>query len=341
MMNERNYAIDLLRVWCMFFIVAGHFSPSFLLSEKSLSLNVLGTGAVDLFVLITGFFGIRKESVIRHYLSIYFAVVFYNFLMTALFYVFTAKATELDFIRALWPLGCHKMGYWFVTKYLGLLLLAPFINLLIERMNGRTFFLFWCVLIFLNTTWFAGFPPGNLYGGPWTLMWFFCLYVTGRGIHALCALEKISRNKNFWLALVLFGYVMMLFLWRRNWHWMDLGYNSLPVFFVACVVFFLVTTLRWKSGKLFSWITHSVFAVYLIHSQFFFYSYLQSVLADFFLKYLGNAMLAWMAMSSTVFVGCVVFDQIRLCLFQVLRINSLIDFISRLCTEKILLWIRA
>lgn len=144
--QARNSALELLRILAMLFIVLSHacvhsgFDPA----ARSLSLNslfvrwsVLGNLGVDIYVLLSGYFLCRKKSTLRQLLRLLLQVWFYSLTLFVI--------CRFGFRHTYTPNGCWRVflptifqEYWFFTAYFVLSLLAPCINLFLEKAERRT-----------------------------------------------------------------------------------------------------------------------------------------------------------------------------------------------------------
>ena len=88
MAKERDLNIELLRVICMVFVVLFHVNLNVILRNPdtsdflnycAIAGNALVAVAVDCFVLISGYFGIKWKS--RSFLGLFFQIEFYSGLL--------------------------------------------------------------------------------------------------------------------------------------------------------------------------------------------------------------------------------------------------------------------
>lgn len=149
-MKERQTNIELLRIVLMSMIVLGHLiihgypSSDFVvhhgLSDSNLwkvLAYVLCSGAVDCFVFISGYYGIRLSG--RSLFSYVFTILFYAIGTYLPFHFYVLQKSFVDLFS--WDVFCllFNMGgkWWFVFAYLGVMLLAPFINAGFEKLDRK------------------------------------------------------------------------------------------------------------------------------------------------------------------------------------------------------------
>ena len=135
--------------------------------------------AVNLYVMITGYFMIDKEEVhIRRFEKTYLHTLFY-----AVGFPLAAFVMSPDFIhiRIVAQVFYLDLGYWFVEKYLGLILIAPFLARLASRLSRQDYKLLLVILGIINVTIYAPFATqmGEVTHGV-SLTWFvFLFFVAG------------------------------------------------------------------------------------------------------------------------------------------------------------------
>lgn len=131
----------------MFLIVAGHAATHghdisrLPLHPHSLFVVAMSQGAriaVDVFIIITGYFSIKNVTGIKIYKisGLYRQIWFYSVTVTVC--VALLSATELrisDWIKSVFPI--YTSQYWFATDYIILILLSPLLNQLIGLMDRR------------------------------------------------------------------------------------------------------------------------------------------------------------------------------------------------------------
>ena len=138
--QERNSAIELLRIIAMVLIVMSHsyvdggfpsVSSGFALNNYLLDWLYLGNLGSDIFVMISGYFLCTKERGNQSIVKLLAQVFFYSYLCLAIHFLLGNTATVREIKRALFPtIYCE---YWFFTAYIVTLALSPYINLFIRN----------------------------------------------------------------------------------------------------------------------------------------------------------------------------------------------------------------
>ena len=273
-LGQRNSSFELLRIICMLMIVAGHVIISHedtsiadhYISQLVRSFTVC---AVNVFVMISGFFGIRfkLDRLIRMDLQVWFyAVSSLVFLIVVRNHIFVLKKDCLIFLPII------TKQYWFVTAYFALYLISPWLNKYIQVIDKKELE----SLLILGGGLFYLWPTFNylvnanqlIMDAGYGIVNFVYLYLLGRYIRIFGFLRNLSRK-----GLILF-YVcsaILLFLCQEilsyllgfqfsSW----LSYNT--IFVLAESVFMILLFERKEiSSRTINTIAAPALAVYLFH----------------------------------------------------------------------------
>lgn len=185
----RDSNIELLRIVSMMLIILFHFSvhgpwPADGVLAADVAVGVLAFGGklgVNCFVLITGYFmtrsSVRMASVARVVLETWF----YSWGLLILFAAAQPElVTQARLEKAVLPLVSGE--YWFITNFVALMVVSPFLNLLFDRLSRRgksrlAAIGFVTISVLPTLTTFN--PLGS------DLLWFFYLYLMGGWIREL------------------------------------------------------------------------------------------------------------------------------------------------------------
>ena len=315
----RQSNMELLRIVAMFMIVVYHAVVYAFYDYRAESpifaslLTLLHIG-VPLFVLISGYFGIKPT--IKGVLQLYLILLFYNLLIYGIRLVLgDVLFTYKEFLKLWFPFSIGRR-WWFFKVYMMLYLFTPVINFIRDKIGGGKMLIISGFVTFY-WGWFAQHP--SLYDGK-NVVNFIFLYMLGHQIRT----KIVERNYNskkvrlqYCVSYLLIAGIIGIVLYFSNEHIQDVikrlcyGYNS-PVLILMSVLFFLIfTTFNFKS-KVVNWIAGSVFAVYCVHENFYFfrdewYSFLEQ-------QYLANKGIfpvVWIGVCLLLFMICILFDKIR------------------------------
>lgn len=135
--NRRQQNIELLRILCMVFILLFHFNLNVILRNgdtseglnyTALLVNSLVVVAVNVFVLISGYFSIKikMRSVIGLLIQTEFYAVLAIIVYTFIVILNGEEPLRFGVITGLIPF--HPNGLWFIPCYASLLFLSPLLN---------------------------------------------------------------------------------------------------------------------------------------------------------------------------------------------------------------------
>ncbi len=317
-MKSRDINLEILRILCMLFIVMGHVGGR---AGYNLPI-VLMPHHVDCFILISGYFLITAQFKFERVLRTAIEAIFYSFGITLVLYLF-GKATNYDLIKSVISFGPTVFNYWFVTKYLALLLLSPFIQKSVSNITKRQYQVLLLTMVFLSSTLFIFFPLGELFGNGFSLIWMVTLFLTS-GYLRLYPL-KISRWFSFigmCLCLVVYNLCTRYFS-----NVVELGYNSFITYCLAIFTFlwfkdWQLSNTSWFA-KVVMFVASHVFAVYLIHEQ----GLLRiKYLVEWFNMFVG-VMPNWVYLfvfGFAVIILCALIDKLRVRLFKLVKLDLFI-----------------
>ncbi len=148
--SSRNANMELLRMISMLMVTFLHaIAKSDILVNMSSKLGinsvlawvfeVLSIGAVNIFMLISGYFLINSEFKVKKLIEIVMQTVFYTAGTFLIFLVFgLVKPDDLDIYNLLnYFLPVHMEVYWFITAYVVLYILSPVITKGIKAISQK------------------------------------------------------------------------------------------------------------------------------------------------------------------------------------------------------------
>lgn len=267
----RKSGIEMVRLLAMFMIVYYHLvlffvepvdtNPIYKAIQIPLHIGVI------LFVLISGFFGIRPSF--RGFFKILCIVAVY-YLPLRLWYVYNMNMGGMAMLDSFHVLS--KTPYWFVRTYLCLYLVSPLLNKCLKdvSMRERIYYLFAFSVIAV----YLGLLQCDisLIDGK-NLANFILIYIIGNTIKI--EHDKLSRlsNKTF-LGFFFFMNIVLVFLfcYFHNtrvsdfiWNW-SFPYYS-PFLLVSSILFFIPFTRCNIYSPRINFLAASAFSIYIIHHQ--------------------------------------------------------------------------
>ena len=343
--------MDFLRIICMFLVVCHHFCDhGGLLGDQLITgssnwflgnlLYPFTLVAVDCFVLLSGYFQCTSRFKLKRVVSTWVQVVTYSIALYAAVTLLLGGLSVADLVKSALPVISDQ--YWFVTAYLLMYMVSPFLNSMIAAMGKRLHFLCCCVLLGIfcvahNLAYIYDF--GDVDGG-YTFLWFCILYIVAayirlyvpvetkhrsRGllVYGCCALGVgIARFVAHYVTTALFGTPMLTSFFY--------SYNSILVVPASIGLFMAMRTVKVgvKAAKAVSFFAPLAFGVYLIHDHPAVRPALWSILKPY-----AFAESVWMVpyallCTIVIFLVCCLVEWVRQWVFRTFRITPLLDRIS-------------
>ena len=285
--SQRNASLDILRTLCMFLIVLGHSMchGQVLDAVTANSANYFLVTAiytflmvhVNCFVLISGYFLCVQKFRLEKAISLWTQAFFWSTLLYVLLSVFGVIPFGIkNFIKALLPFTQQR--YWFVTSYLLMYFLTPFLNAAIHSMTRKqhatflvTYFMVYIAL--QNLVFWREFTSVNS-SSP---LFFAFLYVVAAYIRLYP-----PRRKHRWFLLYLLTCAFVT-AWKFVIAWITTpvfgkavgasafsAYNSITMVLASIFLFLFfeeLTVMNQKVCAAASMLSSLTFGIYLIHDQ--------------------------------------------------------------------------
>lgn len=276
---QRNSSIELYRIIATFAVLIVHFNgwfvgdwpfPDYDISNPTLFrtgqmvLEALSIICVNMFVIISGYFGIKLKlsSIVKLY--IYLVLIYIPLYL--LRYVSTHEFVFADFLERCFVISFA--GY-FIQCYFMLMILSPVINAFIEKYGRDS--LRWVLVFWGLEFWFSCIMDVEElgYNRGFSLIHFVLMYMIARCIRLYeDDIKKIRRwvwGIGYLLSTVV---IVILFVSGVVWCW-DF---SNPVIVFSSVCSFLPFLYKSFYNKTINWIASGTLAVYIIHVSYFFRS---------------------------------------------------------------------
>ncbi|MBR5920577.1 MAG: acyltransferase family protein [Bacteroidales bacterium] len=278
--KERQSGMELLRIIAMFLVLvvhAGFFSlgsPSFedvhtnsLSSFTRIFFQSLSIGCVDMFVLLSGWFGIRPKK--KGFLSFVYQCAFFLFGIYAVCLVFGLSPLNKKGIA-----GCLLLlnWNWFIKAYLLLYILSPVLNAFIDSSTEKQHRMV-LIAFFLFQTFYSWFSDAAIFFEKgYSTISFIGLYMLAR--YASKYKERVLTWKRCWYLCFFIVSVLLLALlyYLASYYRVDilrtrmLRYDNPLVILSAFSFVVYFSKLSFKS-TIVNWIAASSFAVFLLHTN--------------------------------------------------------------------------
>ena len=293
----RQSNFELMRIISMFFIVLWHV----ILNGNLLSNTVDVTNFtfylimfiivfhVNSFLLLTGYFQVDSKFKLSKLISLLFQLVFYNLIINITLYKFgLVEYTNVEFIKSI--LFYNASSYWFISCYIILYCLSPFLNKLIHSLDKLEFkkniivlLLFFSVLPIVTNKLF-------LYHNGLGIIQFIIMYFLGAYIKKTEIDKRLFKNFNIIqkriLLLIMFSlcviFNLSLFYLQKQMNGLNsnilvdissginlflFNYSNPIIIIQSIAVFVFFSTLNIKN-RLINYISSLTLGVYLLHDNY-------------------------------------------------------------------------
>lgn len=283
----RNSNLEILRIISMIFIISFHLSVhgfndfNFVLSNPNTYfvylLKVFGKIGVDMFILISAYFIVNSKFTLKKLLYLEGEVYFYSLAIFLIFFIFITPNMDItrDMIFSTFLPVSHN-AYWFITNYIILMILSPFLNIFIKKVSRANHLK---LIILLIGLWsilptFTGKSFECSY-----LTIFVLLYLIGSYIRLNIDINKIKTKKLVIITLssLISCYLLLLViniayalknieLLRLMSDWI-ISTNSIFIIIASITLFLIFLKRKEFSNKYINYVSGSVLGVYLIHDN--------------------------------------------------------------------------
>lgn len=339
--TTRDSNFELLRIVAMAFIVLHHMivhgtqmwklslgEPSIFpatnmpVAASLILLNAFFVVGVNSFLLISGFYGIKLKF-----------KSFYALLITCLLYSYAydllvAYTHHTAYVFSLQPLEeVFLHSGWFITCYVGLMFLSPFINKAVAAFTCKEA-IYGLILLSVLTFWF-GFHLGSSYINEtgYNVLHFVFIYYIGQLLRRFDSSIRIKRIVS-WGVYIGLSLVIGLIAFRQFYvgdfanMFKQFQYNN-PLLVLSSVALFLAFKQLSFKSRFINWFAGSVLAIYLVHDHFFFREWFVRINQMYGIltpQTIGIALL----ILAVLMVGVVLLDKLRL-----IMTNPIVDFLAR------------
>ncbi|NLF26871.1 MAG: acyltransferase [Clostridiales bacterium] len=350
MERQRDAGIDLLRILATLMVVGTHVLGRGGILGAAWGQNanaavasvfkVLFMSAVNCFGIISGYFLCRSRFRLARVLKLWSEVLFYSLLFTAARLLIEPRAVSPgELLSAVFPLSFRRP--WYVSAYLGLLFLTPFLNRLLRTMSRRQHLALALVSVLLFSV-HATLSLSNTYGvgnkGHSTL-WLAVLYILGA--YFRMHLREYPRRAS---ALVLGGAVAAtvasVYLiggvtgrlfgseMRLDWFVRDI---SPTIVAISAALFHLLKGLSAGAAarRLILWTAPLAFGVYLSHMQPLSLSWFQGKLGAVAGIHPLAFPFAVLGIMLFIFAAGIALEFLRARLFRLVKFDSALALIER------------
>ena len=274
-----------------------------------------GKLGVNLFILISGYMTACSTFKSRSLLRVVFETVFYSVSILLLYLIFNPAVVDSgsNVVKSFIP--CISSMYWFVTSYIGMVIVSPVLRLLLNRLSREQLRSF-LILMFVPLSFIPTFTHMDFIVNGF--VWFVYLYLVA-GYIRLWGVSW-SRRLNFRLIVLSFA-VIYLSSFAIS---CACGVRKMPLtamnsIFMLCIsvcVFRAASELKIGSILSINMMASGSFAVYLIHENWLVRKTLWPSLASIYSSPSLVLLFAGIIFACALFVACVLLDLMRQRFFE-------------------------
>ncbi len=287
-MDKRNYKFDLLRIIAMLMIIVHHITINDFGLQKVLNgvettlsnnqiivliiMNALCIVGVNLFFLISGYFKIKFsfKKVIDLILQVYIVYGIVTLIGIYTNHVEFNKAALINFLNPF-------EQYWFLTAYVGLIVLSKVLNNGIEHIKYTEAKVFIVLSILLFSVYAFNFNNGMSLNGGYSLLFAVILYLFGGIISKFDIKLKHGIGLIVYLLCAFLNIVFIYNLYSKGplttviTAWNMYSYNNILVLIqsLGLFIYFNSININIKNSlfiKIISFLSANTLMTYLLHS---------------------------------------------------------------------------
>lgn len=325
--KKRDSNMELLRIVAMFLVLVVHADYFSLGAPTSIELQakplasvtrvffqILGVGASNLFILISGFYGIHPS--LKGFYKFVMQILFFSIGIYLFLYCWGLAPLTLTGIREVFYLSRFD---WFIKSFVLLYLFSPVLNVFIENVDRKTF----------KSIILAFFAFQTIYGWIYSTCVFFndgYSAISLIGIYLLARYLRLYPNRYWNITRRKHNLVMFLTCVIIN---LSLGTVAVALdsdalhsriaisytnpFTIVAGVYVLLLFASFKFyNKGINWIASSAFAVLLFHLNYHIIGYYKQLVTNVYDSRSGISCLCFLLLTlGGVFLTSVILDKIR------------------------------
>ena len=346
--EKRNSSIEALRIIAMLMIIAYHYA----VQGKAIGpagggtkiflecASLWGKAGVNLFCLIMGYFGIQSTFKVKKVFQMEAQVIFYSLfgLFTAL--LFKCEISFRKVVMTFFPAVLCQ--YWFISAYIMVYILSPFINRLLLQLDAVQFRRLIAIFLAFRSV-VPFFTLQETSGLFWNqFIWFVVMYVIGAYLRSN---KRVFSNKIHLVSLLICNVVLIASVIGINWlsvyipklakYTTYARWSNSPLVICMCISMIRLVECR-QIGHI-KWINYlaaGTLGIYLFHENIFIRDILWNSLFNN-TKYIGSytIVIHIIAAITFVFLTGSLIDVLRRLLF--LKMDTVFSFISDGVEKKV------
>ncbi len=298
--NSRNCGLDLLRIMAMIFITIIHWDGyTNITSEQTgiiklfiMALLTLDLFAINVFVLITGYFMSMSKFKISRLIKVWFEVWIYSVIFGIIgFFINGGQIGIEQVFKIIFPLlGYH---YWYIMPYFFLCFIAPYISKALTEVSRGSHLTIIFVIVFLFdivvllNPFYHSYNVFELIGSIKGFLWFVILFIIAAYI------RKYPNERRYKVSIIGFfastGILYLLLIMSDLYPALNTVFSRMSIFDKASILalimsvslFNIMNEIKIKNNKFkycISKLSACSFGVYLIQEHTLLRNYIWSII---------------------------------------------------------------
>lgn len=263
----RSSNFELLRIVCMLLIIVHHFGAHGVFAEGLPLTNqkliqsfiTVGKLAVNVFVLISGYFLVKSKFRLSKLIKLILQTIFFTVILYAVSCIWCE--VEFDWKQLLYnffPISTRRN--WFIQIYVILYALSPFINKVINACSKTEHLLLISILLIAQLI----FPYITNFFPQSELLWFITLYLMASYIRLYP--NKTTELKRINLPVFIASFALMVYAY------LELKQSYFAMSHIVCAIsslslFCLFKNIKMPNIKVINLISSTTLGVYLFHDN--------------------------------------------------------------------------
>lgn len=333
--KTRNTNLELLRIIAMLTIIAHHYVVNSGITDcfddTHITPNMIflqlwgmwGKTAINVFVMITGYFMCRKRLTVKRFAKMYLEVKFYTI---AIYVIFLISGYEQAALRSIFKMlfgNIYYIGNGFTASFFVFYLFISFYNKLLDCLNQKEHLRLLILLLAIYVGASTFFFCDTVFSEP---VWYMVLYFTAAYIRLYGKGTWLENNKIIGPALavlVITAYMSVIVIdYIRSgiklfqWGYMVFDSNKLLAFLIGVGAFCFFNNLKINNNRTINQAAASTFGVLCIHAnsdamRYWLWQELLNV-KDMYTVGLGQLMIHASVSVILIFMICVMIDMVRI-----------------------------
>lgn len=352
--NERNMSLDVLRIIAMIMIVMLHYLGKGGALESTNRVTYI-TGwlieafciiAVNVYVLISGYFLVDSTFKWKKVFKIWGQVLFYSVLFFLVSMLLGKRLNTMDTVSSFFPITT-RTGYWFMTTYIFLYILSPFLNIMIKNLSQKMHLRIILISALVFSVVGSFLPADNSLDSTCGtgIIWFVILYI----IAAYIKLYGLKLKGKKCIIIYIMASILICsskmastYIFRKFGIPMEdfskfYTYNSIVQLVSAVSLFIFFKDIDIKNNilkKSVKFIAPLTLGVYLIHDNFLVRRELYNGIFDSY-NYTNKNIFLFITISVgsviLIFSVCIIIEYIRVTLFTIMAKTKAYSIIENKC----------